>query len=196
MSYKIRNTALDHDKRFLHRRAHKMQMEPVLAGRRLRLRSSMVISDENFDHNKANLELYKRWGVVTWEKVGGEGEQVESDETPATPEAPAAGDKPRMAVDLMLIDAGENHIAVVKILREQAGMDLKEASDLLAMVPVAVLKGATETQAKELDLALTGAGAKTDTVWVPSTDKTSPPAETASKSTKPQPKSPFKGKKS
>lgn len=72
MSYKLKNTALDHDKRFLHRRASKMQMEPVIGGRRLRIRQSMVISDELFEHNRANLELWQRWGVVSWEKVGGE----------------------------------------------------------------------------------------------------------------------------
>lgn len=72
MSYKITNTALDHTKRFLHRTASKMQMEPVLAGRRLRIRSSMVISDELFEHNKPNLELYRSWGVLDWKKDGEE----------------------------------------------------------------------------------------------------------------------------
>lgn len=72
MSYKLKNTALDHDKRFLHRTASKMQMEPVIGGRRLRIRQSMVISDELFAHNLATLILWRGWGIVTWEKVGGE----------------------------------------------------------------------------------------------------------------------------
>lgn len=70
MSYKLKNTALDHAKRSLHRVAPRLQMEPVVAGRRLRLRASFVISDEVFEHNKANLELWKKWGVVDWEKIG------------------------------------------------------------------------------------------------------------------------------
>jgi hypothetical protein len=72
MAYKIWNTALDHTKRFLHRRAAKMQMEPIVGGKRLRIRSSLVLDDAVFEHNKTNLELYKSWGVLDYEQVGGE----------------------------------------------------------------------------------------------------------------------------
>lgn len=89
MSYKITNTALDLNKRFLLRKAPKLQMEPVLAGRRLRLRSSMVISDELFEHNKANLELYKGWGVVEWEKVGEAKAEAEPPKPPIVTDPPA-----------------------------------------------------------------------------------------------------------
>lgn len=195
MSYKLKNTALDPSKRFLHRTAHKMQMEPVIGGRRLRIRTSMTISDELFEHNKPNLELWRKWGVVDWEQEGGE----KKPETPVIePPTDTPTDAPKgtpKAVDVMLVEVGDNAIGVVKVLREKTSMELKEASDLLAMVPVVVLSGASEAAAKELDSALSEAGAKVELVWVPYVDKEPPPAETApSKETKPQPKSPFKGK--
>lgn len=194
MSYRIKNTALDHTKRFLHRRAHKMQMEPVLAGRRLRLRTSMVISDELFEHNKANLELYKRWGVVEWEQLGGDGKPAMKDPSGELPVLAPEDKTPvpaQKAVEVVLVDVGESPIAVLKVLREMTSMDLKEANDLLGMVPVVVSRAASELAAVELEKALLGAGAKTEIKWV----SASPPAETTPKETKPQPKSPFKGKK-
>jgi len=95
MPYKIWNTALDPSCRLAQRKAAKMQMEPVIAGRRLRLRESMEISDKLFEINKGNIELNKKHGVVDWKKVGAEkapaeAKKVEPDKKPVTPPAPPA----------------------------------------------------------------------------------------------------------
>lgn len=194
MSYKLKNTALDHTKRFLHRTASKMQMEPVIGGRRLRIRSSMIISDEIFEHNKANLALWRGWGVVDWEQVGGE-KSVEKPSVTKTGPLPVLTPEGESVFDVVLVEVGESPILVVKVLRERTSLDIKEASDLLAMVPVAVLTGANDAAATDLAAALTEAGAKVDKVKLPTVPKESPHAETTPEKTKPQPKSPFKGKK-
>lgn len=86
MSYKIKNTALDHTKRMRLRTAPKMEMEPIIGGQRLRLNSTMTISDELFDYSKTNLELYKSWGVIDWEKIGGESEKKDPETDKKDPE--------------------------------------------------------------------------------------------------------------
>jgi hypothetical protein len=156
MSYRIWNTALDHTKRFLHRKASKMQMEPVLAGRRLRLRSSMTISDELFDHNKANLELYKGWGVVDWERVGEEKKPVVDVEA----DTDAKKQPPSVEIPALMPE------------------------DDPPPAPPTETPSYLEPPALDTPISF-----DEDT-------KASPPAETTSKETKPQPKSPFKGKKS
>lgn len=142
MSYKIKNTALDPSKRFLHRTAPKLQMEPVIGGRRLRLKSSLVISDELFEHNKANLELWRKWGVVDWE-TSGEAKQ---------PEVKVEGD-----------------VAPPLVVNSIPPED-----------PI------PPTQPTEVPTSVENPP--------PPTPET-PPAETSSEDTRPQPKSPFKGKK-
>jgi len=190
MSYKLKNTALDHDKRFLHRKASKMQMEPVIGGRRLRIRQSMVISDELFEHNRANLELWNKWGVVSWEKVGGEGGRrvptkeevmaagyseeaaesiIEREKRLAAEEAAAPKEtlseggllSPQPGeFDVWVGEVGTNQIGVVKALRESTQLSIKEASDLLGMAPVIVLGGVDEAAATKLAQSLVDAGAK------------------------------------
>lgn len=259
MSYKLKNTALDHDKRFLHRKASKMQMEPVIGGRRLRIRQSMVISDELFEHNRANLELWNKWGVVSWEKAGGEGPSGRH--IPSVEEITKAGYSPEAAEKIIaretelaqresaqrerepdhtapslsefgvrLMSVGDSPITVVKVLREQTSMSLREAGDLAAVVPVTVAEGLEIHAADKLVAALTEAGGaaevtrRSDAPAMPGPtpslvpeplvpeNYTPPPesksgeertglfsepssAETTRVETKPQPKSPFKGKK-
>lgn len=212
MSYRIKNTALDHNKRFLHRKAAKMQMEPVIAGGRLRLRSSMVISDELFAHNKANLELWKSWGVVEWEKVGEEKApvvDVENDKKPEETAPPASTDTsppappPPGLFSVLLTEVGENKIGVVKALRESSTLSLQQAGDAVSMAPSEVLSGVDEATASKLVTILTEAGAKahleekkTDEEKKSEPEKAPPHAETVPQQTRPQPKSsPFKGKK-
>lgn len=151
MSYRLKNTSLDHTKRFLHRRASKMQMEPVIGGRRLRIRSSMLISDELFEHNKANLELWRGWGVVDWERIGEGGAQV-GDQVPSKDDPWYTPDTAKNVIEKSPTEAGHAHP------HAQAEMPAAP-SDPFAM------------------------------------PQESTPAETTSKETRPQPKSPFKGKK-
>jgi hypothetical protein len=83
MSYKVWNTALDHSKAILRRRAPKLQMEPIIAGIRLRIRQSMVITDEQYVVNEPNLKLYKSWGVLDFSQIGGEVVVIESPSGPS-----------------------------------------------------------------------------------------------------------------
>lgn len=69
--WKVINSTLDHTKRFLHRRASKMVMEPVIAGQTCRLRSSIMLTDVQKANNEAYLAHLVSQGVVTVEEVGG-----------------------------------------------------------------------------------------------------------------------------
>lgn len=81
MPYKIWNTMLDHTRRFEQRRAPKMQEAPVIAGRRLRIRTSMILTDFEFSTNRATIELCKKHGVLDWKQLD---EQVPvNQETPS-----------------------------------------------------------------------------------------------------------------
>ena len=65
----VTNTTLDHTKSMLMRRAPKLVMEPVIAGQRLRLRSSLVLSDAQFEHNRADLEKLSGQGVLDFKQM-------------------------------------------------------------------------------------------------------------------------------
>lgn len=66
---KVTNTALDPSKAMLHRRAFKMEMEPTIAGRRLRLRSSMLLNELQAEVNKEYLKFLEGQGVVSVTKI-------------------------------------------------------------------------------------------------------------------------------
>ncbi len=61
--------------------------------------------------------------------------------------------------DVVLANAGQQKIAVIKAVREATGLGLKEAKDLVDAAPKAVKEGIKEAEANELKTALEGAGA-------------------------------------
>lgn len=65
MSYKIVNVSLEHQYALKRRMSAGIQMEPVIAGQRLLLRTSRILTDEQYEINKANLDKYVSHGVVT-----------------------------------------------------------------------------------------------------------------------------------
>src|SRR5688572_18681381 len=78
--YKITNTSLDYTKNLLHRRAARMQMEPTIAGQRLRLRSSILLTEKQVKDNEVLLKLLETQGTVSVSKVSSvEAEVVLSD---------------------------------------------------------------------------------------------------------------------
>lgn len=177
MSYKIKNTALDPTKRFLHRTASKLQMEPVLAGRRLRLRTSMVISDELFEHNKPNLNLWKGWGVVDWEKVGEETRHV-----PTKEEVLQAG------------YSSEAADAIIEREKQLAELEAAKAAELESLRLKQEAETAEQARLEAEAVTRQAAEARAAAEATPTAPE-SPQAETTLGDTKPQPKNPSKVKK-
>lgn len=78
--YKLTNVSLDPRYAMQRRVAPKMLMEPQIAGKPLRLRSSLVLTDELFAHNRGEIELHRQHGVLVYEQL--------SQDQPAAPAPP------------------------------------------------------------------------------------------------------------
>jgi large subunit ribosomal protein L7/L12 len=78
--------------------------------------------------------------------------------------APAAGggdagaDEEKSSFDVILADAGDKKIQVIKEVRSLTGLGLKEAKDLVEAAPKAVLEGASKEDAEKAKEALEAAG--------------------------------------
>jgi large subunit ribosomal protein L7/L12 len=77
---------------------------------------------------------------------------------PAAAAAPAAEEKTEF--DVILTDAGEKKINVIKEVRAITGLGLKEAKDLVEGAPKAVKEGASKDEAEKIKKVLEEAGAK------------------------------------
>lgn len=77
--YRIKNTADDRQKALLHRTASKFATEPDLGGRRIRLGTSIEITDEHFARVKPVLDEWVKNGMVEYELIGAEKEPAEKD---------------------------------------------------------------------------------------------------------------------
>lgn len=78
--------------------------------------------------------------------------------------APAAGgaaaeDAGPTAYDVVLKEAGGQKIAVIKVVKDAAGLGLKEAKDLVDGAPKEVKKGLSKEEADKLKEQLEAAGA-------------------------------------
>ena len=96
--------------------------------------------------------LEEKWGVsaaapVAVAAVGGGGEA-----------APAAEEQTEF--DVILAEAGDKKINVIKEVRAITGLGLKEAKDLVEAAPKAVKEGVSKSEADELKKKLEDAGAK------------------------------------
>ena len=80
--------------------------------------------------------------------------------------APAAGDAPAAAEQteftVMLVDAGSAKIGVIKAVREETGLGLKEAKDLVDGAPSKIKEGVSKEVAEALKAKLEEAGAKVE----------------------------------
>jgi large subunit ribosomal protein L7/L12 len=78
----------------------------------------------------------------------------------AGPAAPAAEAQTEFTV--MLVDAGEKKINVIKEVRAITGLGLKEAKDLVEGAPKAVKEGVSKAEGADLKKKLEEAGAKVE----------------------------------
>lgn len=75
----------------------------------------------------------------------------------------AAGDaggaaEEKSEFDVELAGAGENKIAVIKVVRELAGKGLKDAKDMVEGAPIVLKEGAKKEEAEEWKTKITEAG--------------------------------------
>ena len=76
--------------------------------------------------------------------------------------AAAAPAEEKTEFDVILSDVGANKIAVIKVVREIAGLGLKDAKELVEGAPKAVKEGASKEEADKIKEQLTAAGAKVE----------------------------------
>ncbi len=81
--------------------------------------------------------------------------------------APAAGgdadgDEEKTEFDVVLTEAGEKKIAVIKEVRALTSLGLKEAKELVEAAPKAVLEGVPKDEAEKSKEALEAAGASAE----------------------------------
>ena len=71
--------------------------------------------------------------------------------------APAAEEKTEF--DVVLANAGDQKLKVVKVVKEELGLGLKEAKDLVDAAPKTVKEGASKEDAEKIKAALEAVGA-------------------------------------
>ena len=76
--------------------------------------------------------------------------------------APAAGGAAAEAADVVLKSAGANKLQVVKAVKEQTGLGLKEAKDIVDAAPANVKEGVDKATAEALKKALEEVGAEVE----------------------------------
>jgi len=101
-------------------------------------------------------KLEEEWGVTAAAPVA----------VAAPGAAPAGGDgaaaEEQTSFDVVLTDAGEKKIQVIKVVRAITNLGLKEAKDLVDGAPNPVKEGATREEADEIKTQLEEAGAKVE----------------------------------
>ncbi len=71
----------------------------------------------------------------------------------------AAGAEEKSSFTVVLKEAGDNKMAVIKAVKEATGLGLKEAKDLVDGAPKTVKENVSKADAEALQKALTDAGA-------------------------------------
>ena len=74
----------------------------------------------------------------------------------------AAAEEEKDSFDVVLTNAGQQKIAVIKVVRAVTGLGLKEAKDLVDGAPGAVKEGATKEEADKIKAELEEAGASVE----------------------------------
>lgn len=80
----------------------------------------------------------------------------------AAPAAAAAVVEEKDEFDVILADAGDKKINVIKVVRAVTGLGLKEAKDMVDGAPQTVKTGVSKAEAAELKKQLEEAGAKVE----------------------------------
>jgi large subunit ribosomal protein L7/L12 len=76
--------------------------------------------------------------------------------------AGAAAAEEKDSFDVVLTGAGQQKIAVIKVVRAVTGLGLKEAKDLVDAAPGSVKDGATKEEAEKIKAELEEAGASVE----------------------------------
>ena len=74
----------------------------------------------------------------------------------------AAAVEEKTAFDVILLEAGANKLAVVKLVKDLTGLGLKEAKDAVDKAPSPLKTGVTKDEANGLKTQLEEAGAKVE----------------------------------
>ncbi|MEG0853657.1 MAG: 50S ribosomal protein L7/L12 [Angelakisella sp.] len=74
----------------------------------------------------------------------------------------AAEAEEKSEFDVILVEAGANKMAVIKLVKEVTGLGLKEAKDVVDNAPKPVKEAASKADAEELKKKLEEAGAKVE----------------------------------
>ena len=77
----------------------------------------------------------------------------------AAGDAAAAGEE-KTEFDVELTEAGAEKVKVIKVVREQTGLGLKEAKDLVDNAPKMIKEGASKDEAEAIKKSLEEVGAK------------------------------------
>ena len=80
----------------------------------------------------------------------------------AAPAAEAAGPAEQTEFDVVLTSAGQAKLQVIKAVKENAGLGLKEAKELVDKAPVAIKEKVSKAEAEALKAALEEAGAEVE----------------------------------
>jgi large subunit ribosomal protein L7/L12 len=80
----------------------------------------------------------------------------------AAASGPAAAAEEKTEFDVVLAEAGEKKIQVIKVVRELTGLGLKEAKDLVDGAPKNVKEGIAKAEAETIKKKLEEQGAKVD----------------------------------
>ena len=76
--------------------------------------------------------------------------------------APAAAEEEKTEFDVILVDAGDKKINVIKEVRAITGLGLKEAKDLVEGAPKPVKEAVSKADADKIKAQLEAAGAKVE----------------------------------
>ena len=77
----------------------------------------------------------------------------------AGPAAGAAAAEEKTSFDVVLAEAGDQKIKVIKVVRDATGLGLKEAKELVDGAPKTVKEGASKEEAEELKAKFAEVGA-------------------------------------
>jgi large subunit ribosomal protein L7/L12 len=80
----------------------------------------------------------------------------------AAASGPAAAVEEKTEFNVVLADAGEKKIQVIKVVRELTGLGLKEAKDLVDGAPKNVKEGIAKAEAETIKKKLEEQGAKVE----------------------------------
>ena len=80
----------------------------------------------------------------------------------AAPGGPAAAAEEKTEFDVILANAGDKKIQVIKVVRELTGLGLKEAKDLVDGAPKPVKEGVSKAEAERIQKKIEEAGGKVE----------------------------------